>query len=123
MGKLHFYTMFIGVNVTFFPMHFLGLNGMARRIPEYADGYVGYNKVATWGSTITILSAIIFIKIIRDSIISEWGVREEGESRERINKEYYSKEEGEGETRSNMTLEWSVGNLPSHHTFNEMVRN
>ena len=47
LGQLHFWLFFIGVNVLFFPMHFLGLDGMQRRVPDYADAYAGWNHVAT----------------------------------------------------------------------------
>ena len=49
LGQLHFWLFFIGVNVLFFPMHFLGLQGMQRRVPDYADAYAGWNDVATCG--------------------------------------------------------------------------
>jgi len=121
-GKIHFYIMFIGVNLTFFPMHFLGLQGMARRIPEYADGYVGYNKVATLGSIITIISGIIFLIILRNSLVGK-NKESARESMEVINKEYFINEvDLEYLTISDITLEWVLPNPPKYHTYNEIPR-
>lgn len=64
LGKIQFLVFFIGVNLTFFPMHFLGLNGMPRRIADYPDQYIGWNKIASIGAIINIISVIIFIYII-----------------------------------------------------------
>jgi cytochrome c oxidase subunit I len=63
-AQVHFVTMFIGVNRTFFPMHFLGLAGMPRRIPDYPDAFAGWNLVATFGSTISAFSARLFRYIL-----------------------------------------------------------
>ncbi len=59
-GNLHFITFFIGVNCTFFPMHFLGLAGMPRRIPDYSTEYYVWNNVASMGSMLTVQSALVF---------------------------------------------------------------
>lgn len=64
LARIHFVTFFIGVNVTFFPMHFLGTAGMPRRIPDYPDGYLIWNSIASLGSFISLLSTIFFVYIV-----------------------------------------------------------
>ena len=61
---VHFWTFFIGVNLTFFPMHFLGLAGMPRRIPDYPDAFALWNSVASYGAWISFLSAVYFIYLL-----------------------------------------------------------
>lgn len=60
LGKVHFFIMFLGVNITFFPMHFLGINGMPRRIPDYTDFFADWNFIASIGSAISVSSVIVF---------------------------------------------------------------
>jgi len=69
-GHYHFWTMFIGVNTTFFPMHFLGIAGMPRRIPDYPDVYAFWNKVSSFGSYITIISVAIFFVLLYEVFTS-----------------------------------------------------
>jgi cytochrome c oxidase subunit 1 len=61
MGKFHFWLSFVGVNLTFFPMHFIGLAGMPRRIPDYALQFADFNMVASIGAFLFGLSQLIFV--------------------------------------------------------------
>lgn len=97
-GKLHFWTFFIGTNLTFFPQHFLGLAGMPRRIPDYPDVYAGWNEVSSWGSYISAGSVIIFL-------IGCWIMLARGAR--------VADKQWEGGT----TLEWTISSPPPFHTF------
>src|ERR1700734_893831 len=70
LGKLHFWITFIGVNIAFFPMHFLGLAGMPRRISDYPDAYAGWNLVASLGSYISGASTVFFIFIVFHTLLA-----------------------------------------------------
>jgi len=63
-AKLHFWSMFVGVNLTFFPMHFTGLAGLPRRIPDYPDIYTDWNIVSSLGSIISFASVLVFFYIL-----------------------------------------------------------
>jgi len=66
LGKIHFWSFFIGVNVTFFPMHFLGLAGMPRRISDYPDAFAGWNYIASFGSSLSVIATVLFFYIVFD---------------------------------------------------------
>jgi len=71
LAQLHFWIFFVGVNITFFPMHYLGVAGMPRRIPDYPDAFYVFNKIATWGSYISALSVLVFIWVLIDALLSQ----------------------------------------------------
>ena len=79
LGQIHFWVTFIGVNLTFFPMHFLGLAGMPRRIPDYPDAYLDYNSIASFGSQLSVVGVVIFLFLVFYTLTSG----------KRVSKHYY----------------------------------
>lgn len=68
LGRIHFWSFFIGVNVTFFPMHFLGLAGMPRRIGDYPDAYAPWNLIASYGSFMSVGASLLFFHTVYNAI-------------------------------------------------------
>jgi len=104
LGKLHFWTMFIGVNIIFFPHHFLGLQGMPRRYVDYPDAFWGWNLVSTIGAYVTFASMLVFIWVTVDAIVR--------------NRKAAANPWGEGAT----TLEWTLSSPPPFHQFETLPR-
>jgi len=71
LAKIHFWTFFISVNLTFFPMHFLGLAGMPRRIPDYPDAFAGWNLICSLGSFLSVISTCLFLYIIYNAFTAQ----------------------------------------------------
>ncbi|NEU11583.1 cytochrome c oxidase subunit I [Methylobacterium sp. BTF04] len=103
-GKLHFWLAFIGANVLFFPMHFLGLAGMPRRYADYPEAFAGWHKVSTWGGHIFALGMVVFFI----------GVVIAFRSKVRAADNPW----GEGAT----TLEWTLSSPPPFHQFETLPR-
>jgi len=73
LSQIHFWGFFVGVNVTFFPMHFLGLAGMPRRVPDYPDAFAGFNLIASYGSFISLVSVLLFSVVVFYTLTAKQG--------------------------------------------------
>src|SRR5680860_1135833 len=71
IGKLHFWVTFIGVNIVFFPQHFLGLAGMPRRYVDYPDAFAGWNAVSSWGAYLSALGVLVFLVCIIEAFMKK----------------------------------------------------
>ena len=105
LGKLHFWVTFIGVNLIFFPQHFLGLAGMPRRYVDYPDAFAGWNYVSSIGSYISGFGA-------GGLLASGWS-RPSRKKRRPADNPW-----GAGAT----TLEWTLSSPPPFHQFDELPR-
>ncbi len=101
MGKTHFWISFIGVNMIFFPQHFLGLAGMPRRYIDYPDAYAGWNEISSYGSYLTGIGVIWFLFVVfytlskgKKASDNYWDVKPQC-----------------------MTLEWTISSPPPFHQF------
>jgi cytochrome c oxidase subunit 1 len=105
LGGLHFWVTFIGVNLIFFPQHFLGLQGMPRRYVDYPEAFALWNYVSTIGYMVTVVGVVIFFAMLIDTFLLRR--RPAG-----------ANPWGEGAT----TLEWSLSSPPPFHQFNELPK-
>jgi cytochrome c oxidase subunit 1 len=114
LANIHFWTLFIGVNLTFFPQHFLGLAGMPRRIPDYPDAFSGWNEISSFGSLISVIATLLFCYIIYDIFANQptcgnnpWAVPSYYTDSKRLN----------NEVQSTNTLEWTLNSPIPFHAF------
>lgn len=98
--KIHFIAIFIGVNVTFFPQHFLGLRGMPRRYSDYPDAYIIWNVISSIGRIISLIRVLFFIFIIWEAFASK-----------RLNLSSLS---------LTSSIEWLQAYPPAEHSYNEL---
>jgi cytochrome c oxidase subunit 1 len=112
-AKVHFWVLFIGVNLTFFPQHFLGLQGMPRRISDYPDAFYGWNLISSIGSIISVVATWYFLTIIYKQLT-------EGKAVSRypwIIPQLFSDTFQVYFTRNNSSLEWCLTSPPKPHAF------
>jgi cytochrome c oxidase subunit 1 len=103
-GHVHFWVTFVGVNLVFFPQHFLGLAGMPRRYIDYPDAYAYWNYVSSMGSYLSAFGVLIFLYVVIEMFVSKrkaaanpWGPHA-------------------------TTLEWTLPSPPPFHQFNELPK-
>lgn len=113
LAKIQFWLLFIGVNLTFFPQHFLGLQGMPRRIGDYPDAYAGWNLISSIGSIVSVIAAWLFLYIVYSQLI-------EGKVASRnpwLTPGFYTDILQANLNRCYSSLEWGLSSPPKPHAF------
>lgn len=116
-GQIHFWALFIGVNLTFFPMHFLGLQGMPRRIPDYPDAYQQWNLVCSFGSLLSVIATFFFAYIIYDSLVTG---KISNKNPWLIPLYFMSYSQFIYNGHHSYSLEWELNSPPSLHSYNTL---
>ncbi len=101
MGQIHFWFTFVGVNLIFFPQHFLGLQGMPRRVPDYEDALAGWNMVSSYGAYLTGIATLWFVVVVFYTLF--FG--------KKASANYWNAQP------QSFTLEWSLSSPPPFHQF------
>ena len=116
LGKVHFMILFIGVNITFFPQHFLGLQGMPRRVSDYPDAFTGWNFISSIGSIISVAATVLFLQIVYLQLVKgkavfgyPWAVPQLFSDYLRILKD-----------KSAPAIEWALHSPPKPHAFTSL---
>ncbi len=104
MGQMHFWTFFVGVNIVFFPQHFLGQQGMPRRYPDYAHAFEYWHHISSLGYLVVMVGLFFFFANVFYTLFA--------------GKKVGANPWGEGAT----TLEWTLSSPPPYHQFNELPR-
>jgi len=104
LGQLHFWLFFIGVNILFFPMHVLGMDGMQRRVPDYNDAFAYWNHIASLGFVLVLAGMAVFFANIIYALVA--------------GKKAPDNPWGEGAR----TLEWTLSSPPPYHQFETLPR-
>jgi Cytochrome C and Quinol oxidase polypeptide I len=113
LAKVHFFILFIGVNVTFFPQHFLGLQGMPRRISDYPDAFTGWNLISSFGSIVSVVATWLFLYIVYIQLV-------EGKATSKypwFRPQFFSDLFQTLFIRTFTSLEWSLNSPPRPHPF------
>lgn len=113
LGKVHFWIFFVGVNITFFPQHFLGLQGMPRRIGDYPDAFAGWNLVSSYGSIISVIATglflhIVYLQLVHGKVSSRYPW---------LTPQFYSDTLQTLQNRCYPSLEWGLSSPPKPHAF------
>jgi cytochrome c oxidase subunit 1 len=116
LSKVQFWLLFAGVNLTFFPQHFLGLQGMPRRISDYPDAFTGWNIISSFGSIVSVVSAALFLYIIHEQLTKGSPESRNPWARPEFNTDSFRALLN----RSYTSLEWALTSPPKPHAFTSL---
>ena len=113
LSKIQFWILFLGVNLTFFPQHFLGLQGMPRRIGDYPDAFAGWNLISSFGSIVSVIAAWLFLYIVYKQLIDN----KVSTRNPWLTPGFYTDTLQANLNRWYSSLEWGLSSPPKPHAF------